>query len=197
MAEESGGAAMGGDTPFPSRNGRRRMLAIKEKDAFQIGVLTMALAARLHMRGSTFAAWYLDALDRHAIVHRHYDRQDVTLFDESLRGPARSSAMDAGNRRKTAVVAFFRDLAEAVQAGRLDLAGARAAIQGRVTTGWALPPMTDLFWAGDGTFLQFDGIWAQLRASGTDAVLRYYAEGADPSTVASLQEALSHLRLDD
>ena len=46
------------------------------------------------------------------------------------------------------------------------------------------------------TFVEFDSLWFELRASGTDAVLRYYMEGRDPELVAELNEAFTRLKID-
>jgi len=110
MAEESGGAALGPAVSVVSRNGLRHALAAKEKDAMQIGVLALLLAARLFNRSESYAGYYLELLKRYKIGYCFYERRDVTLFDESLQGKAREKARAAGNRRKEATVAFFADL---------------------------------------------------------------------------------------
>ena len=190
MAEESGGAALGPDDWQLSRNEERPSLAMKEKDAMQIGVMALGLAARLFREGSSFAEFYCDRLDRYDIRHRIYERQDVTLFDESLRGEEREAARDAGNRRKEAVVAFFASLE-----GRpgTDVA---AELRSRLPESATCPDVERCFHAGDGTLIVFDGQWFELRASGTDAVLRYYMEGVDQDAVGGLNTALVGLRID-
>lgn len=187
MAEESGGAAMGYAEPVTSRNGARRSLAPKEKDAMQVGVLALCLAARLHSEGASFAGWYLAALDRYDTGYRFYERRDLTLFDESLKGEARAAAQAAGNARKEATVAFFAALE-----GR-EPAAVEAAIRRALPAGAVLPAVQRAYRAGDGTLIEFSGLWFELRASGTDAVLRYYMEGRDAATVGSLNEAFTRL----
>jgi phosphomannomutase len=189
MAEESGGAAMGFAEPVASRHGARRSLAPKEKDAMQIGVLALCLGARLHLDGGSFAGYYLAALDRYDTTYRFYERRDLTLFDESLKGPAREAAKAAGNARKDATVAFFASL-EGKAPGQV-----AAALQVGLPAGVALPPVERAFRAGDGTMIEFAGLWFELRASGTDAVLRYYMEGRDAATVGALNEAFTKLAL--
>jgi len=189
MAEESGGAAMGPDDWMSSRHGERATLAIKEKDGMQIGVMSLGLAARLHREGSSFAEFYMDRLDRYGIVHRFYERQDVTLYDETLRGEERAAAQAAGNRRKEATVAFFAGLEGRPTAEIAD------ALRQRLPAGASLPEIDRCFNAGDGTLIEFDGQWFELRASGTDAVLRYYMEGSDPQRVGGLNSALVALKI--
>ena len=191
MAEESGGAAMGPAEPARSRHGGRTSLAAKEKDAMQIGVMCLCLAARLHRTGGSFADWYLQQLEGWGTRYRFYERRDLTLFDESLTGADRVRAQDAGNRRKDATVAFFRSLES------LTLAEATRKLVMAMPEGSALPTIERVFWAGDGTFMEFSGQWFELRASGTDAVLRYYMEGADSGLVAELNEAFTQLTIPD
>ena len=191
MAEESGGAAMGPAAPLASRGGARTSLAPKEKDAMQIGVMCLCLAARLHTAGGSFAGWYLEQLERWETRYRFYERRDVTLFDESLTGEARDRAKAAGNRRKEQVVAFFRGLEG------LAPADAAARLLDAMPEGAVLPTIARVFHAGDGTYIEFAGQWFELRASGTDAVLRYYMEGADSGLVAELNEAFTQLDIPD
>jgi len=191
MAEESGGAALGPDDWQLSVDEERATLAIKEKDAMQIGVACLGLGARLHLEGSSFGEFYLDRLERYGIVHRFYERQDVTLFDESLRGEEREQARAAGNRRKLAVVEFFAGLEG------LRPADVTAALQARWTDAAVpVPEITRCFHAGDGTLIEFRGGWFELRASGTDAVLRYYLEGREADGVHALNTALVRLDID-
>lgn len=190
MAEESGGAACGPAEPVRSRHGQRASLAPKEKDAMQVGVLALCLAARLWRQGRSFAAYYLDLLDEYRVRWRFYERRDVTLFDESLKGAARDAARAEGLARRDATVAFF--------AGLHGLApeAIAAALRPRLPGGAVLPNVVRCVDAGDGTLLELDGLWFELRASGTDAVLRYYMEGQDRAGVAALNEAFTRLRLD-
>ncbi|MBN2431529.1 MAG: hypothetical protein JXQ27_08645 [Acidobacteria bacterium] len=197
MAEESGGAAMGGAERIVSRFGRRTMLGLKEKDAFQMGVMALALAAHLKMESMSFAEYYVNRLEKYRITYRHYERRDLTLFDESLTGEARETARAAGNVRKTTAVNFFRGLAGQVAAGDLNTGQVTRILQERCVTGFVFPPVREIFWAGDGTFIEFEEMWWQLRASGTDAVLRYYAEGERRVEVAALNETLVRLKLDE
>ncbi len=189
MAEESGGAAMGPAEPVASRKGKRTSLAAKEKDAMQIGVMSLCLGARLHNGGGSFAAYYLQLLEEFETRYRFYERRDVTLFDESLKGEQRDLAKAAGNRRKESTVAFFAALEGKVPS---EVEGILKAL---------LPPETEMpaiqrvFHAGDGTFIEFKDLWFELRASGTDAVLRYYMEGLDAGMVAGLNAAFEGMNI--
>lgn len=189
MAEESGGAAMGPSEPVKSRHGNRTSLAAKEKDAMQIGVMALCLAARLHHQGGSFAGYYLECLEKFETRYRFYERRDVTLFDESLKGAARDEAKAAGHARKEATVAFFASLEGQDPAVVEDI------LRSRMTDGSLLPSIQRVFHAGDGTFIAFENQWFELRASGTDAVLRYYMEGRDRERVEGLNKAFEGLKI--
>ena len=189
MAEESGGAAMGPAAPMTSRQGNRTSLAAKEKDAMQIGVMSLCLAARLHNTGGSIAGYYLDLLETYETRYRFYERRDITLFDEALKGEARAAARQAGNARKDHTVAWFA----ALEGAEPDEAAAR--LLDALPEGTVLPTINRVFHAGDGTFIEFVGLWFELRASGTDAVLRYYMEGRDQQMVAELNEAFTQLAI--
>jgi phosphomannomutase len=190
MAEESGGAALGPSDWELSCDEERATLAIKEKDAMQIGVVALGLAARLHNEGSSFGEFYLDRLTRYNIRHRFYERQDITLFDESLRGEERDNAKAAGNQRKEATVAYFGAFEGMANA---DI---EAELRKRLSDSLTLPKVERCFHAGDGTLIEFEGQWFELRASGTDAVLRYYMEGLDAGSVNTLNSALVEMSID-
>ena len=182
MAEESGGAAMGPLQPYYSVGGRKS-LAIKEKDAMQVGVMLLGLAAELWHHGESFATRYMDLLERYDIRHRAYERRDVMLYDESLRGEERVRAKAAGEKQRDDTVRYFRSLTEK--------SPAEVTQNLRRATGMDdFPEVTDVFWAGDGTFIQFREGWFEIRASGTDAVLRYYMEGPSPGWVERWNQAL-------
>ena len=189
MAEESGGAAMGPAEPVSSCTGLRTSLAAKEKDAMQIGLMSLCLGARLHRQKSSFAAYYLQLLAEFETRYRFYERRDVTLFDESLQGEQREQAKAAGNARKEATVAFFASLEGKKPSSVVETLSAL------LPAGTVLPPIHRVFHAGDGTFIEFEDQWFELRASGTDAVLRYYMEGRYQEKVTRLNEAFEGMKI--
>lgn len=183
MAEESGGAAMGTLDWVSNHNRSAASLALKEKDGFQVGLLTLLAAAELQLRGSSFADWYLELLERYPIPYTAYERQDITLYDESLTGDARRQAMREAMIRRDRIVSYFRELTQ------LSPQEATSRLRQAVKDPH-FPAIHRAFWAHDGSFLEFDNAWFELRASGTDAVLRYYFEGSNKDTVHRLNSLL-------
>ena len=188
MAEESGGAAMGGSKLAVSRNGLKKSLVMKEKDGFQIGLAVMALAARLWAEKKSFAEFYVESIETNHIAYRHYERLDVTLYDENLPPHALIEAKRDGLSRRDSVVQFFRGLVE------LPVQEAYKVLREQ-TPGVNLPPLKRVMWAGDGTLMDFEDMWWEIRASGTDAVLRYYIEGRNRKAILAFNRALRDMKI--
>ncbi|MFH1123450.1 MAG: hypothetical protein V1758_07275 [Pseudomonadota bacterium] len=184
MAEESGGAAMGGSGWTVSRGGRRRSLALKEKDAMQLAMMNLGVMSKLHLEKKSYASLYVEKIREYDIQYRYYDRIDKKLFEESLTGEARERAKAIGNEAKDYMVETFRSLTTTRSPRE-----ARRALQELVGNGVAIPEIKRVFWAGDGTYIDFGNLWFELRASGTDAVLRFYIEGKEKGFLSSLNQA--------
>ncbi|MBF0550332.1 MAG: hypothetical protein HQK60_07345 [Deltaproteobacteria bacterium] len=189
MAEESGGAAMGGAEFMTSCHARTKSLAMKEKDGMQVGLVTLALAADLYLKNTSFATYYRRVMDLNDITFRFYERDDIILYDENS-SPEKMEALRAeGMRRRDRTVGFFKGLI-----GRSPDEVHR--ILTERANGFSIPPIRDIFWAGDGTLIEMENLWWELRASGTDAVLRYYVEGRDIKLIRGVNLALQQLDLD-
>ena len=184
MAEESGGAAMGSATWRLSKDKNRKSLALKEKDGMQIALMNLGVVSKLFLEKKSFAELYVEKIEEYDIQHRYYNRIDKTLFEESLIGEAREKAKAIGNKTKEYTVDAFKDLTR-----KKSPQEAREALQRMVGEGARVPEIKRVFWAGDGTYIDFGTMWFELRASGTDAVLRFYIEGKDKAFLNSLNKA--------
>jgi phosphomannomutase len=184
MAEESGGAAMGSATWRLSKDKNRKSLALKEKDGMQIALMNLGVVSKLFLEKKSFAELYVEKIEEYDIQHRYYNRIDKTLFEESLIGEAREKAKAIGNKAKEYTVDAFKDLTRNKSPKE-----AREALQRLVGEGARVPEIKRVFWAGDGTYIDFGTMWFDLRASGTDAVLRFYIEGKDREFLDTLNKA--------
>jgi phosphomannomutase len=184
MAEESGGAAMGSAGWRLSKEKHKKSLAMKEKDGMQIALMNLGVMSTLYLEKKSFAELYTEKIDEYDIQFRYYDRMDKTLFDEKLIGEAREKAKAIGNKVKDYTVDVFKALTRKNSPGE-----AQEALQKLVGERVKVPEIKRVFWAGDGTYLDFGTMWFELRASGTDAVLRFYIEGKDKAFLDSLNRA--------
>ncbi len=184
MAEESGGAAMGSATWRLSKGGHRKSLAMKEKDGMQIALMNLGVMGKLYLEKKSFAELYVEKIEEYDIQYRNYDRIDKKLFDESLIGEAREEAKAIGNKAKDYTVDAFKALIL-----KKSPKEAREALQKMVGEAVRVPEIKSVFWAGDGTYIDFGALWFELRASGTDAVLRFYIEGKEKAFLDDLNKA--------
>jgi phosphomannomutase len=184
MAEESGGAAMGSATWRLSKDKKRKSLAMKEKDGMQIALMNLGVMSKLFLEKKSFAELYVEKIEEYDIQHRYYQRIDKTLFEESLIGEAREKAKTIGNKAKDYTVDAFKALTM-----KRSPKEAREELQKLVGEGVKVPEIKRVFWAGDGTYIDFGAMWFELRASGTDAVLRFYIEGKDKEFLDTLNRA--------
>jgi phosphomannomutase len=184
MAEESGGAAMGSLNWRLSKSGKRKSLAMKEKDGMQVAMMNLGIASKLFLEGKSYAQLYIEKIEEYDIQFRYYSRIDKKLFDESLTGEAREKARDIGNRAKDYMVQTFKSFTKEKPPERV-----RQALQQFVGDHVTIPQISRVFWAGDGTYIDFGSLWFELRASGTDAVLRFYIEGKDKALLSKLNSA--------
>jgi len=184
MAEESGGAAMGSANWAHSRNRQRQSLAMKEKDAMQVALMNLSVMSKLYLEKKSFAALYVEKIEEYDIRYRYYDRIDKKLFDEALTGEAREKTKAIGNKAKDYMVETFKSF---TREGSPE--GAREELQRLVGAKVTVPEIQRIFWAGDGTYIDFGSFWFELRASGTDAVLRFYIEGKEKPFLDTINRA--------
>jgi phosphomannomutase len=126
----------------------------------------------------------MEKIEEYDILYRYYNRIDKKLFDESLTGKEREEAREIGYRAKDFMVETFRSLTEGKSKDQVDRE-LREMVGGQIP----IPGIKRVFWAGDGTYLDFGQFWFELRASGTDAVLRFYIEGKEPEVLDEVNNA--------
>jgi len=200
MCEESGGAVFGGSDLLSNKSHSKNLVGMREKDGFQLGLLSLSLAASLFNDGQSIADFYLKLLSIHKIKYKHFNRYDKRLYDESLTGEALQDAKKQGANQRDRIMEFFRDLAGKFTA-RKSLEEIQTDLNARTKAGEAiLPALKNISLIGkggllEGTFLQFESFWFVIRASGTDAVLRYYINGLDKEEMEACQKSLMNLKI--
>jgi phosphomannomutase len=184
MAEESGGATMGSSTWTVSKNRGRKSLALKEKDGMQLALINLGIMGKLYLEKRSFADLYIETVEAYDIQYRYYDRIDRKLFDEALTGEARERARAVGNEVKRYMVETFQSFTRGQPVKEV-----REELRKLVGDAVEIPEISRAFWAGDGTYLDFGNFWFELRASGTDAVLRFYIEGKEKELLNAVNSA--------
>ncbi len=200
MCEESGGSVFGGTEFFMNESGSAGLIALREKDGFQFGLMALSLAAHLYNYSRSFADYYCNLIEEHNIQNRFFNRRDVRLYDESLTGPEREKAKSHGEEKRDRVMDFFRELAKQTSAGK-SLDEIHDELNSRLADGnKAIPKPRRVCVVGEGkllegTLMEFNDFWFLIRASGTDALLRYYIEGKDKDEIRAYQQSFINLKL--
>lgn len=108
-------------------------------------------------------------------------------------GERRVAAKEAGILKRDKVMDYFKNLAEKHSEGA-PLSEIQLILNTKlVENKYPLSEPVNICFVGDGTLLEFDSYWFLIRASGTDAVLRYYIEGEDNQVIQAILTALIHI----
>lgn len=201
MCEESGGAVFGGADLIINESGSKELIALREKDGMQFGLMALSLATRLYNSKLSFADYYCELIDKYDINYRFFDRRDVTLYNETLTGEERDQAKVAGEKLRDKAMDFFKNLAEQFKTGKT-LTEIQEDINSRLKDGdRPVSQLKRICVVGEGkllegTFMEFADFWILIRASGTDALIRYYIEGKDKKEIKDYQQSFVNLKID-
>lgn len=201
MCEESGGAVFGGTDLLMNESGSEGLITLREKDGMQFGLVTLALATHLYNNQQSLSDYYCDLVEKHDIRHRFFNRRDITLYKEDLMDPEElKKAKSDGESKRDITMDFFKKLAEQATAGK-PLDEIRDMINAKLAEGCTyIPKLKRICNIGEGkqlegTLMEFDDFWLLIRASGTDALLRYYIEGKDKDVTKAYQQSLINLKI--
>jgi len=196
LCEESGGATLGGPDLMRSKSGAQALIALREKDGLHMSLLAWAVAASLHRSGMSLAEKYCDIISRRKIQYRHSERLDVPLYNESLIGSELNLAKADGIQKRDRAVAFFREAATAFATRQRSESSAREQLReaNPEAARDAVPNINEAAWIGDGSLFDMVGARLIIRASGTDALLRYYIEATNQQSLDALQRFVAGLR---
>jgi phosphomannomutase len=200
MCEESGGGSFGSKDLLMNKTGTRGMIALREKDGMQTGLLTLALAASLHNSNQSFAEYYCNLIVKRSIKYKFFYRGDITLYDESLTGNKLQAAKKEGMAKRDRVMEYFKELAMDSIENNKSLMQIGDEINSRVTkhnVHLPYPKKICLIGEGllDGILIEYDTFLFIIRASGTDAVLRYYVDGEDRRMIQAYQKSLIEMQI--
>lgn len=197
LCEESGGATLGGPNLIASRTGANQLLALREKDGMQLSLLAWSAAAWAAESGTTMAARYCEIVSTRDLKYRHNVRLDITLYDERFTGDELRSAKTKGLIRRDQIVEFFRDAASSLSEGRRSPDAVKRILLAASpeTQEAAVPELLLGAWIGDGSLFELDRARLIVRASGTDALIRYYLEATSSRSLENLRKFVSGLNL--
>ena len=174
--EESGGMGIGPEDPITSKGGRKALM-MREKSAGEASVVAAALAAHLYLEKKTMAEYLQEIFTECKARYRFYHRADITYYNESEPDPRiLLAAKAAGEKKRDAIDLYYLGIALALREKRITIDDVKE-ILSEAMPDLDFSSLSDVLFTGDATYIAFNGMFVQVRKSGTDAKLRGYSNG--------------------
>ncbi len=186
--EESGGMIIGSNGIIKSINGRCA-LAMREKSATEAIIAASGLIASLNI-----PLWkhLVNVYDENKIKARFDVRDDISYYNESEPDIEKLKAAKlSGEALRTKNDLFYLAIAIALEEGKITLQNAKE-ILAETFPALDFSNLLAVKFAGDGTYLDFDDKFIEIRPSGTDAKTKAYAGGSDKELLAVWSKTLGN-----
>ncbi|MEM4260285.1 MAG: hypothetical protein QXG00_03540 [Candidatus Woesearchaeota archaeon] len=191
--EESGGMITGPDELIKSLNGRMA-IAMREKSAGEAAVLQTAMAAELFLKKKTFSE-YFDTIFKKNRIKEMYDvREDVVFFNESEPDPEKFKIEKLkGEALRDTINEFFLTICFGYLEGLIKLDDVKG-IMREACPSLYFSELLSIKFVGDGTFIRFKDKYLEIRKSGTDAKIKFYAGGSNKKDILLFVKELSKFK---
>jgi len=189
--EESGGMIMGTEELIKSNAGRFA-IAMREKSATEAIIVASALAAYLKKQGSSMSEYLDNVFKNNEIISKFDIREDISYYNESEPDIEKlKQAKVAGEAQRTKNDVFYLTMAVAKKAGKMTLEQIRE-ILADTFKDLNFDNLTDVKFVGDGTYLEFDDKFIEIRPSGTDAKTKAYGAGASKEEIKKFAQKMGN-----
>lgn len=186
--EESGGMIMGAEDTVKSLTGREA-IAMREKSATEAIIVAASLIAQLEEENKTLSQYLLEVFEKNNITSCFDTREDIAYYNESEPDIEKlKSAKIEGEKLRTKNDLFFLSLAIAVTKGKAELKDVICVLNNAFPE-LDFSKLKAIKFVGDGTYLEFDDKYIEIRPSGTDAKTKAYGGGK------SLEEIVKYSRI--
>jgi phosphomannomutase len=176
--EESGGMVTGPDELIKSNSGRLA-ISMREKSDGESLIIASAMIASLYNSGKYLSDYLLQIFEESEINGRYDIRVDNTLYDESNPDPiSMLEEKRKGELFRDKNDIFFLGIAIARRENKLSKDEAKAILK-QSFPDLDFTGFKDILFVGDGSFLEFEDKFVEIRKSGTDAKIKAYGAGAD------------------
>jgi len=186
--EESGGMIIGAIEPIKSLNGRFA-LAMREKSATEAIIVASALVSTI----DTSLVEHLQKIyDDNNIISRYDVRVDIAYYNESE--PDINKLKEAkvlGENQRTKNDIFYLALALAKLENKVALDDIKEILSSTFND-LDFSKLQDVIFVGDGTYLDFEDKFIEIRPSGTDAKTKAYAGGFDKQLLINYANKLGN-----
>ena len=189
--EESGGMIIGAEELIKSEHGRFA-IAMREKSATEAIIVASALAAELEKENKTFSQALADIFEDNKIVAKYDIREDIAYYNESEPDIEKlKQAKVEGEAKRTKNDLFYLTLAFGKYENILSLNDIKEIFKDTFKE-LNFENLLDIKFVGDGTYLQFDNKFIEIRPSGTDAKTKAYGAGNNKDEIKLFSKTLGN-----
>ena len=186
--EESGGMIIGAIEPIKSLAGRVA-LAMREKSATEAIIVASALISSIDI---TLAEYLQKIYDENNIISRYDVRVDIAYYNESEPDIDKlKEAKVLGEAKRTKNDIFYLALAMAKLENKVSLENIKEILSSTFKN-LDFSNLLDVLFVGDGTYLDFEDKFVEIRPSGTDAKTKAYAGGCDKKILIDFADTLGN-----
>lgn len=182
--EESGGMIMGTEDLIKSQHGRCAV-AMREKSATEAIIVASALIAELSSLQVSLSEYLSNVFNRNKIIGRYDTRVDIAYYNESEPDINKlKQAKIEGEALRTQNDLFYLSLAIAYREGKITLEDIIKVLNDRFfSEGLNFNNLKSVKFVGDGTYLEFEDKYIEIRPSGTDAKTKAYGGGLNKDDI--------------
>lgn len=189
--EESGGMIMGTEELIKSQHGRCAV-AMREKSATEAIVVASALVSKLYKRKQLLSEYLVEIFNESNIIGRFDTRVDIAYYNESEPDINKlKEAKAEGEKKRTKNDLFYLSMAIAVKENVMDIEDVREVLNDSFKS-LIFDNLKSIKFVGDGTYLEFDDKYIEIRPSGTDAKTKAYGGGLDKGIIEMYANALGN-----
>ena len=189
--EESGGMIIGSESLITSHSGRKA-IAMREKSATEAIVVASALTSYLEKEGKTMSEYLNDVFNKNAIISKFDIREDIAYYNESEPDIEKlKKAKVEGEALRTKNDVFYLTMAVAKKDGKMTLEQIREILSDTFKE-LDFTNLIDVKFVGDGTYLEFDDKFIEIRPSGTDAKTKAYGAGASKEVIKKFAQIMGN-----
>lgn len=191
--EESGGMIMGTEDLIKSQHGRCAV-AMREKSATEAIIVASALISKLAQSGKYLSQYLAEVFEDNNIIGRFDTRVDIAYYNESEPDINKlKAAKIEGEALRTKNDMFYLSMAIAKRKGQISIDDIKKILNDRFAAdGLGFDNLKSIKFVGDGTYLEFDNKYIEIRPSGTDAKTKAYGGGLDKSEIEKYASILGN-----
>jgi phosphomannomutase len=191
--EESGGMIIGGEELIKSQHGRFAV-AMREKSATEAIIVASALISKLYQSKTYLSEYLANVFDENKIIGRYDTRVDIAYYNESEPDINKlKQAKIEGEALRTKNDMFYLSMAIAVRKGRITIEDVKTVLNDKFANdGLNFDNLKSVKFVGDGTYLEFDDKYIEIRPSGTDAKTKAYGGGLNKSDIEKYATVLGN-----